>query len=296
MFMQSAAMALGFGSFFQYGKRKISSMSNEEFNALTPEDLTSQLLSNVNNMIPSVEQSFQQMERLNVLILDAMAKYFNQGVQKLEQWLQAGAGQAGHGVEHVIGAAGDFLEGAFDINTYLPSASADSGLVDNQDTFTQTNLKQNAIERYASKWITPPSHANFNNIKANEAKYLLYQMSKGNLPNHKFARTALLKKWELLTKTPTIAEQTVITKTAIDKSSTGIVRIIATHYNLLKSLISSWKRGARTMSPSVKNKTENKFRLAVSTFNKYVQRNGKRGLSIDAEKSLLRFKLIPRYT
>ncbi len=92
MFMQSAAMALGFGSFFQYGKRKISSMSNEEFNALTPEALTSQLLSNVNNMIPTVEQSFKQMEQMNVLILDAMAKYFNQGVQKLEQWLQGGAG------------------------------------------------------------------------------------------------------------------------------------------------------------------------------------------------------------
>ncbi len=91
MFMQSAAMALGFGSFFQYGKRKLSAMSNEDFNALTPEALTTQLMSSINNMIPTVEQSFKQMEQMNVMILNAMATYFTQGVEYLGNFLSGKA-------------------------------------------------------------------------------------------------------------------------------------------------------------------------------------------------------------
>ncbi len=124
MFMQSAAMALGFGSFFQYGKRKLSAMSNEEFNALTPEALTSQLMSSINNMIPTVEQSFHQMEQMNVMILDAMAKYFDQGVQFLGRWISGGAANLTSNIQNPVDAfpeTGEFISGL------LPSAYADEG-------------------------------------------------------------------------------------------------------------------------------------------------------------------------
>ncbi len=39
MAMQSGAMALEFGTYFQYGKRRISAMDNDEFNALKPGDI-----------------------------------------------------------------------------------------------------------------------------------------------------------------------------------------------------------------------------------------------------------------
>ncbi len=37
---QSAALAYGFGLNYEYGKRKVRSMSNKEFNSLTPEQIT----------------------------------------------------------------------------------------------------------------------------------------------------------------------------------------------------------------------------------------------------------------
>ncbi len=81
MFMQSAAMALAFGSNFQYGKRKISAMSNEDFNKMSALDMNIDLANTVNDMVPTVEQSFKQMEKMNITILDSMARYFAQAIE-----------------------------------------------------------------------------------------------------------------------------------------------------------------------------------------------------------------------
>ncbi len=128
MFMQSAAMALGFGSFFQYGKRKLSAMSNEEFNALTPEALTAQLMSSVNNMIPTVQQSFREMEKLNVLILNAMATYFTQGVEYLGGFL------SGKNVPTTIGGS------TFSPSNIPSGLSEVTGLSGLNDYLNQLNL------------------------------------------------------------------------------------------------------------------------------------------------------------
>ncbi len=70
MAMQSFAMMYAAGTGWQYGKRKISSMTNETFNPLTPVELNSKILGSIHEMIPSFEQSALQMAEMNKVIFE----------------------------------------------------------------------------------------------------------------------------------------------------------------------------------------------------------------------------------
>ncbi len=184
MFMQSAAMALGFGSFFQYGKRKVSAMSNEEFNVLTPEALTAQLMSSINNMIPTVEQSFHQMEQMNEMILQAMAKYFDQAVGFLDRWItQRGQNfvsniQSGivDPIAEIPGNIEDFYKNQIATEDFGTAAGADSPYAA-QTQDQPTTIKLNAYEQWASRWINyRNSSANFSSATVKELRYMLNQI------------------------------------------------------------------------------------------------------------------------
>ena len=56
MSLQSYLMAHYFGMGFQYSKRKISSMSNEEFNKLTPEKFAQMLKTDTDRMMPELSK------------------------------------------------------------------------------------------------------------------------------------------------------------------------------------------------------------------------------------------------
>ncbi len=75
MGMQSAVMAEQFGTLFQYGKRRISAMSNEEFNALTPEILQIRMTEQLQKMIPEMEKQIQAMSPLVSVIIREFANY-----------------------------------------------------------------------------------------------------------------------------------------------------------------------------------------------------------------------------
>ncbi len=313
MFMQSAAMALGFGSFFQYGKRKISSMSNDEFNELTPEALTAQLMSSVNNMIPTVEQSFHQMEQMNTMILQAMSKYFDQAIDFLGQWIQ-GRGEAF--VKNIHTEIVEPVQDAFeytgqDIPSYIQTAGGDLQTSHNTTNQTQTNVTYNSIERYAQKWINPLRRTtNFNTITIKEARYLLGEFSKGNLPNMLFARKPLIKKWESLQpKILTVKEQQIATQNSITQTSTGVVKQIATMYNELTTILSNLSKTMVARSKIVSRPNDftliNRFNALVygyqkefwrkaNKYNQFVQLNRKPKLAINSEKSLKQLKMIPK--
>ncbi len=70
---QSLAMGEAFGKGFQYGKRKISSMSNEEFNALNFQQLAESIHTDYKMMIPSLEQSIKASDRLQDAVFKALA-------------------------------------------------------------------------------------------------------------------------------------------------------------------------------------------------------------------------------
>ncbi len=56
---QSMLMGDAFGKSYQYGKRKISAMSNEEFNKLTPEMLASDIQADFNSIIPHLQEAIK---------------------------------------------------------------------------------------------------------------------------------------------------------------------------------------------------------------------------------------------
>ncbi len=61
MGMQSMVMAKQFGEGFQYGKRRISAMSNEEFNKLTMGQLMQQTNDELKTLIPNMRDALQSM-------------------------------------------------------------------------------------------------------------------------------------------------------------------------------------------------------------------------------------------
>ncbi len=264
MFMQSAAMALGFGSFFQYGKRKLSAMSNEEFNALTPEALTSQLMSSINNMIPTVEQSFHQMESMNVMILEAMAKYFSQGVEFLDKWI------IGRGENFVANLQGgvdslrvDNSDTQFLADFGIGAAATDGGAASATSVGSNTQAIS-AVEKYASRWIDVRRRTtNFNTITIDEARFLLDQFSKGSLPNMLFARKPLITKWESLQPVPKTLKDA---PDVIKKTSGGDVQKIALMFNEIREIMSVVQK-----AKFLDNTTQRKVVKLISVFNQFVQ-------------------------
>ncbi len=72
MGIQSGVMAQQFGMNFQYGKRKISAMSNEEFNKLTPEMMQADFANQIKGLIPTFEKSLQDMRPFQRMIFVEM--------------------------------------------------------------------------------------------------------------------------------------------------------------------------------------------------------------------------------
>ncbi len=73
-FMAGQSMLMGdaFGKAYQYGKRKISAMSNEEFNALTPEMLGKSIVTDYTAIIPSLQEAVRQSSEFQSIIIQEM--------------------------------------------------------------------------------------------------------------------------------------------------------------------------------------------------------------------------------
>ncbi len=73
-FMAGQSMLMGdaFGKSYQYGKRRISAMSNEEFNKLTPEMLGKEIAADFNVIIPSLEEAMKRSTQFQRLIIEEM--------------------------------------------------------------------------------------------------------------------------------------------------------------------------------------------------------------------------------
>jgi len=90
MAAQSFAMGHAFGTSFQYGKRKISSMTNEEFNALSATDLHGNLQADIRAMIPNMNQSFKTMEQFQIDIINSMVNTLRLAGQQFFEWITTG--------------------------------------------------------------------------------------------------------------------------------------------------------------------------------------------------------------
>ncbi len=90
MAAQSFAMGHAFGTSFQYGKRKISSMTNEEFNALSATDLHGELQADIRAMIPNMNVSFKTMERFQIDIINSMVNTLKLAAEQFFEWITTG--------------------------------------------------------------------------------------------------------------------------------------------------------------------------------------------------------------
>ncbi len=81
MGIQSAVMAKSFGENFQFGKRRISAMSNEEFNKLTPLKILEQNTRELKSMIPEMEKSVQEMRTFQTFLIREFLRTLNDAIK-----------------------------------------------------------------------------------------------------------------------------------------------------------------------------------------------------------------------
>ncbi len=94
MGIQSAVMAEQFGTMFQYGKRRISAMSNEEFNKLTPKMLQERMTREIAGMIPQMQEQIQAMRPMVELIIKEFAQYILLATKAVGEIAETGTGVA----------------------------------------------------------------------------------------------------------------------------------------------------------------------------------------------------------
>ncbi len=71
---QSMVMGEAFGKSYQYGKRKISAMSNEEFNALTPQQLGKDLVADYLQLLPSLKEAVGKSSEFQSFVIQELAE------------------------------------------------------------------------------------------------------------------------------------------------------------------------------------------------------------------------------
>ncbi len=81
MGIQSAVMAKQFGENFQYGKRRISAMSNEDFNKLTPRQLAEENTRELKEMIPTMKESVISMRAFQDFIIVEIIELMRRGLE-----------------------------------------------------------------------------------------------------------------------------------------------------------------------------------------------------------------------
>jgi len=85
MMSQSWIMMYAAGGAWQYGKRRISAMSNEEFNKLLPIDLLKEHTVMLREAIPTIQQSIQDMTPLINTLMTQFGTFINEAIKAIPQ-------------------------------------------------------------------------------------------------------------------------------------------------------------------------------------------------------------------
>ncbi len=109
MGIQSAVMAKQFGENFQYGKRRISAMSNEEFNKLTPQKIQENANKELKAMIPSMQASVTEMRSFQTFLIREFLLMINDSIR-------AGIGGIFGFDEKTLSNIEHFIHGHFDLH------------------------------------------------------------------------------------------------------------------------------------------------------------------------------------
>ncbi len=241
MAAQSFAMGQAFGTSFQYGKRKISSMSNEEFNKVTPTSLHDSIQSDVREMIPSMNQSFDRMEKFQIEIIQSMLDTFVLALEQFGKFLLGGIQAGGDAINQGFNTDVLTVQTRADIPDFIPQAEGATG-GDIQTKFADDFYRE-AMRLPMKLLISIVSK--FGQTKSN--KIYTPEMRAGYKQAF-FEREAPPKKIH--------TEKTI--KKVIDTKSTGLVNQLATLFNRIKSGIAIVRR-AKFGKYAVPNQTMKKL-------------------------------------
>ncbi len=146
MGIQSAVMAKQFGENFQYGKRRISAMSNEEFNKLTPANLMQRANEELKSMIPSMETSIVEMRDFQKFIISEFIAMINDLIK---------SGFSSFFGTEVTSAVEHFMHGH-------PLGHDNSGIIPPPNLGLTDEEKQKIIDDMNEKNKSPPDPSNPN--------------------------------------------------------------------------------------------------------------------------------------
>ncbi len=93
--IQSYLMMYFAGSAWQYGKRKISAMSNEEFNKLDMKTLLEQHTMELKSVIPTLERSLNDVTPLVAILIEQYGDFIKEALKAVPQALLNAIGQGG---------------------------------------------------------------------------------------------------------------------------------------------------------------------------------------------------------
>ncbi len=273
-FMGAQSLVLGkaFGEGFQYGKRKISAMTNEEFNKLTPSDIAANSRKELQDMIPSMKASITDMRDFQSFIVHELIATAKQLPDDIFQ------GVTGASPDSDIGRAASAT-----VNAFLPQAFGDTG--------------PEQTQKFADDYEREADRLPFKLLDSIVGK--LFNKQLPNVPIEK--RVGYINSW----KKRRPVKSTKTTEQAIEETSTGLVKQIATAFNTVNSYLNGYHkarlRARKSSSGSVK-KQQNAFARGMLKFffknakkyNQLVTLNRKPGLQIDTAKSLIANKMIKK--
>ncbi len=301
MAAQSFAMGHAFGTSFQYGKRKISSMSNEEFNALDSVALHQDLQTDIRAMIPSMNESFHRMESFQIEIIQSMMNTFVKAVDAFGQFL-SGGGNTGTGKD--FGAFGDIdftggteaaqHEAQQGFPEWIQHAHGDdSKFVPTDDTKTET--KKDTGSLFRTRILSGYYNANNTTTKAMINAWNQYSASDKNTLAGKFqiqlSKVGLQEAKIIADKKKAEEDKAVaVTKSYADKdydqSIVGtltwsqLVRAIARYKQMIANYIKIVAAGRRVLTAAQLTKATLSLRLYKKVLaqyllaQKYLQRTG----------------------
>ncbi len=289
---QSMIMGESFGKGFQYGKRKISSMSNEEFNKMDANTLGRELATDYATIIPHLEQAVRASSDFQQMIIQELIKiipnFFDQILSPGGQETSGGgaklppAGIPGF-ITPIIGPPPSTVIDNPQINPDAPAAR-----------------KYNANEQWALRWIDPTRNVtNFGTATFKEVSYMA-QLRADNqsqfFPEMKSLGASLLNAYN---KKKPIPKTSVDAPAAIDASgAAALTKTIALMFNAIA--------GRFTVLRKLKAKitgitTEKVFDRAFSLnwnemlkYNQFVQANRRPNLTIDTLKSGKALRIIAK--
>jgi len=157
---QSLAMGEAFGKGFQYGKRKISSMSNEEFNLLDFRKLSESINTDYKVMIPSLKNSIQASDELQREVFKALGDVIKDipgEILKFFQDVTTPTNTSGSGnqssTEHLILASE--LGTLHQVRSGGGLGQSDGGVTVNEQALEDLGLTAEEIRKYIASLLDP---------------------------------------------------------------------------------------------------------------------------------------------